>query len=265
MKKKLPFLYTYKWCNMCFLYLLLFLSTNISAQSLKVMSFNTRMSGQMTEYEVAPFATFIRKHNPDVVMLQEVDFKTKRNGYKDFSTQLAAELGMFSIFGKAINSSDGEYGVAILSKYPFIAINNQVFEGIDGVKETRTLLYVDIETPENKNIVRLACTHLDHSTDIVRSAMAEQINERIGSGDIPTILAGDFNAVLTSNAISVVMKHWQRICNDALTYPADQPTSKIDYIFGLPNGKWSVKSYKVVSNADISDHAALIAEVEYLK
>lgn len=39
----------------------------------------------------------------------------KRNKNQDFTTQLAAELGLFSVFGKAMDTGGGEYGVAILS------------------------------------------------------------------------------------------------------------------------------------------------------
>ena len=49
------------------------------AQALKIMSYNCRMSGQMTGYSVKEYAVFIRKYNPDVVMLQEIDYNTKRN------------------------------------------------------------------------------------------------------------------------------------------------------------------------------------------
>ena len=203
------------------------------AQALKIMSYNCRMSGEMTGYSVKEYAVFIRKYNPDVVMLQEIDYNTKRNKNQDFTTQLAAELGLFSVFGKAMDTGGGEYGVAILSKYPFVYINNK--------------------------------THLDHSTDLIRSAMAEQINERIGTGDTPTLLGGDFNARTDSNVICEVMKNWQRICDDTFTYPADQPTIKIDYIFGLPQNKWKVKSFKVLSNPEVSDHRALFAEVEFVK
>ena len=211
------------------------------------------------------YAVFIRKYNPDVVMLQEIDYNTKRNKNQDFTTQLAAELGLFSVFGKAMDTGGGEYGVAILSKYPFVYINNKTFEGIDGAKEPRTLLYVDIQEPGTSDVIRIGTTHLDHSTDLIRSAMAEQINERIGTGDTPTLLGGDFNARTDSNVICEVMKNWQRICDDTFTYPADQPTIKIDYIFGLPQNKWKVKSFKVLSNPEVSDHRALFAEVEFVK
>ena len=62
------------------------------AQALKIMSYNCRMSGEMTGYSVKEYAVFIRKYNPDVVMLQEIDYNTKRNKNQDFTTQLAAEL-----------------------------------------------------------------------------------------------------------------------------------------------------------------------------
>ena len=146
-----------------------------------------------------------------------------------------------------------------------VYINNKTFEGIDGAKEPRTLLYVDIQEPGTSDVIRIGTTHLDHSTDLIRSAMAEQINERIGTGDTPTLLGGDFNARTDSNVICEVMKNWQRICDDTFTYPADQPTIKIDYIFGLPQNKWKVKSFKVLSNPEVSDHRALFAEVEFVK
>ena len=74
------------------------------AQALKIMSYNCRMSGEMTGYSVKEYAVFIRKYNPDVVMLQEIDYNTKRNKNQDFTTQLAAELGLFSVFGKAMDT-----------------------------------------------------------------------------------------------------------------------------------------------------------------
>ena len=41
--------------------------------------------------------------------------------------------------------------------------------------------------------------------------MAEQIKERIGTGDTPTLLGGDFNARTDSNVICEVMKNWQEM------------------------------------------------------
>jgi endonuclease/exonuclease/phosphatase family metal-dependent hydrolase len=238
--------------------------TITSAQTVKVLNMNIRMSGQMTGYNVGPFADFIRQYDPDFVTLQEVDFKTERNGKKDFTTELAAELGYFSAFGKAIDYQQGEYGVAILSKYPIEKISNNKLTGNPAeMKEPRTVLYVDVIEPQSKQKLRIAVTHLDHSTEGVRTSMAQQLNGVIGA-TIPTLLAGDFNAKPTESTITTAMAAWQRICNNFATYPASAPTSKIDYIFGKPAGKWTVKSFEVLTNVtSLTDHCGLLTEVQF--
>ena len=103
--------------------------------------------------------------------------------------------------------------MAILSKYPFVYINNKTFEGIDGAKEPRTLLYVDIQEPGTSDVIRIGTTHLDHSTDLIRSAMAEQINERIGTGDIPvsyTHLTLPTNREVESSVVAGTIKKKKR-------------------------------------------------------
>lgn len=249
-------------CIMLMLVLLLGWMGIDAQTSFRILDFNVRMSGQMVNYNVKPFADFIKAHNPDFVVLQEVDYNTERNGKNDFTTQLASELGMFSVFGKAITYLSGEYGVAILSKYPFLVTSNNPLI-VSGAKEDRTVLYADVILPSNKQLVRIASTHLDHSTAEVRSSMVSRLNSYIANSIVPTILAGDYNAKPDEDCIVSGMKTlWQRICNNQATYPAN-PTSKIDYIFGYPNGKWTVKHFEVITNTDISDHCALIADVEY--
>ncbi|RNC65336.1 endonuclease/exonuclease/phosphatase family protein [Proteiniphilum sp. X52] len=221
------------------------------------------MSGQMVGYNAAPFADYIEQYNPDFVMLQEIDYKTARNGFRDFTTELAAETGYFSAFGRAIAYSQGEYGVAILSKYPIEKISNTQLTGnASEMKEMRTVLFIDVILPDTGEKIRMAVTHLDHSTDGVRQSMVQQLNGAIGSS-FPTLLAGDFNAFPSETAISTGMASWKRVCNNFATFPASNPSRKIDYIFAQPTDKWNVKSYQVLSNsAAITDHCALLAEVE---
>ncbi len=221
------------------------------------------MSGQMVGYDATPFVEYIKKYDPDFVTLQEIDYRTSRNGFKDFTTELAAGLGYFSAFGKAMPYAEGEYGVAILSKYPIEKISNTQLTGnASEMKEKRTALFVDVIIPATKKKVRVVVTHLDHSTEGVRMSMIQQLNAAVGTG-IPTLLAGDFNAKPTETSIHTGMSSWQRICNNFATFPAPTPSSKIDYIFAKPSGSWIVKSYQVLTNTtEITDHCALLAEVE---
>lgn len=218
----------------------------------------------MVGYSAVPFANYIKQYDPDFITLQEVDFKTTRNGMRDFTTELAAELGYFSAFGYAIEIQQGQYGVAILSKYPIEKISNHHLTGNPSeMKERRTLFYIDVVEPQSKQRLRIAATHLDHSTGGVRSSMVQQLNGAIGH-IYPTLLAGDFNAKPNESAITSGMSSWQRICNNFATFPASSPTSKIDYIFARPNGKWTVKSFEVLTNtSNITDHCGMLTEVEF--
>lgn len=236
----------------------------VNAQtSIRILSINTRMSGQMVSYSVTPFKDYIKQYDPDFVMLQEVDYRTARNNGRDFSTELASELGYFSAFGYALQYVQGEYGVAILSKYPIEKIaNTQLTGNATEMKEKRTVLYIDVIMPTTEKKVRMAVTHLDHSTDAVRLSMVQQLNAAIGTS-VPTLLTGDFNAKPIESAISMGMVSWQRICNDNSTYPASSPSSKIDYIFAKPIDRWTVKSFRLLTNtSSITDHCALLADVE---
>lgn len=234
--------------------------------SFRILNINTRLSGEKVGYSAKPFADYIKQYDPDFVMLQEVDFMTVRNGGRDFTTELASELGMFPAFGCALQYVQGQYGVAILSKYPLETISNTNLTGnASEMKEIRTVLYVDVLLPNagTNTKVRIACTHLDHSTDGVRQSMVQQLNTAVGNS-FPAILTGDFNAKPNEDAINVGMASWQRLCNNFATYPNTVPASKIDYIFGKPSGRWTVKSYQVLQNTTgITDHCALLAEVEY--
>lgn len=245
--------------------LLLFLAFGeLTAQtSVRVLNINTRMSGQMVGYDATPFAEYITQYDPDFVMLQEIDYKTARNGFRDFTTELAAETGYFSAFGPAMEYSQGEYGVAILSKYPIEKISNTQLTGnANEMKERRTVLYIDVMLPDTQEKVRVAATHLDHSTDGVRLSMVQQLNAAIGA-NYPVILAGDFNAFPSESAISTGMASWKRVCNNFATFPASNPASKIDYIFAKPGNRWDVTSFQVLTNTDaITDHCAMLAEVE---
>jgi len=244
----------------CVLVLAVVVSTAGAQTTFSILNYNIRKSGELVNYNPKPFAEFIREQNPDFVLLQEVDYKTTRNGNKDFLTQLAAELGMFSAFGYALTYQGGEYGVGILSKYPIEKIsNNALTSSRPDQKETRTVLYIDV-TINGQNL-RIATTHLDQSTAEVRQDMTTRLNSYLNT-TMPVIVAGDFNARPTEACIASGMSVWKRICDNTPTISASNPTSKIDYIFAKPSASWTVVEYRTIPRTDLSDHVALFAKIE---
>ncbi|MGD9558258.1 MAG: endonuclease/exonuclease/phosphatase family protein [Mangrovibacterium sp.] len=228
---------------------------------LKIMSFNVCRSGELTRYSVEPFVNLIRQYQPDIIALQELDYKTTRNTGIDFTTKLGAALGMFPVFGRTIYYQGGEYGIGVLSRYPFLSVKTEPLPSPAGTKEQRAVLITGIRLPSGRDI-RFASTHLDHSTDAIGSAMAAALNNLLLNDQTPTIVGGDFNAQPESGTIANVMQPWRRFCNNDPTAP-DNPTKKIDYLFGYPKEKCRTISYRVITRTGISDHCPIVAEVEF--
>ena len=62
--------------------------------TLRVMSMNIRQGGEYAGNKSEPYSELINKYQPDVVALQEVDYKTTRNGTRDWLNEVAMQTGM---------------------------------------------------------------------------------------------------------------------------------------------------------------------------
>lgn len=245
--------------------LALFLATAINAQSvtIKVMSMNMREGGKLANFDAEAFSACIREHNPDVVVFQEMDNFTTRNGNKDLLSEMAVKLGMFPYFGKAFTYASGDFGNAILSKYPFYNAKN-ITSNPAGASEARACAWVDIALP-GKRKVRIAVTHLDVASDEqIRITMLATINSNILlNNELPTLLIGDFNATPDSDTMNYAKIKWQDIgAGTANTISSTNPTKRIDYVMGYPKS-WVKKSYEIVCYPGLSDHCFIVAEVEH--
>lgn len=58
----------------------------------------------------------------DVIALQEVDVRTRRTGFVDEPAVLAAALGFHYVFAASIKWDDGDYGLAVLSRWPMTEV-----------------------------------------------------------------------------------------------------------------------------------------------
>lgn len=244
--------------------LLLGSSVTLIAQTtkLKVITINMRMSGEMVNYDMAPFVEFIRAENPDFVALQEVDYMTVRNKMQDVVTILGAELGMFPLFGRAMAYTSGSYGVGILSKYPFMN-SKTIVVNPTGSREPRSCSFIDVKLPSGK-VVRLGATHLDTSNSQVQISMVGKVVEVMNTQNLPNLLLGDFNAQPGGETINYCKIFWDDLSSESgLTFPYPNATSKIDFIMGYPKGAWSTKSIRTVRDGiSFTDHCPIVAEVE---
>ena len=92
---------------------------------LRILSYNIHHAeGVDGKLDVPRIAQVILSVDPDLVALQEVDKNTIRTGKVNQDIELSRLTKMNSVFGSNITFQGGQYGNAILSKFPIIKNKN---------------------------------------------------------------------------------------------------------------------------------------------
>ena len=239
-----------------------------STKIVRVLSYNIYHGETVNaekQFDLDLLAKVIMDSKPDLVALQEVDFKTNRVLKMDLVTELGLRTKMQAIFGKAMTYDGGEYGEGILSKYSFSSSNNHPLPAREG-KEPRAALEVNVVIGSGDTI-RFVGTHLDHTKDETdRMNQARRLNEIFTQDSIPTILAGDLNAVPDSKTMSILFSEWRASSEaNVPTAPAKNPKSKIDYVLFRPAHLWRVIETKVIDEEKASDHRPVLSVLELVK
>ena len=245
-------------------------------QSLRVMTYNiygARATSPANAADLDAIAEVIRRQNPDFVTLNEVDVFTNRTG-KDVhqARDLAEKLGMEWHFSKAIDRDGGEYGDAVLSKYPILEKRSYRQPcAAEQPGEDRSLCVIRVQI-DGKDLY-VASTHLDHlsgdASRLVQATEIRRIRDTELEGDL--ILCGDLNAIPSSNVIATMTSFLTNTGPiDQYTFPSDDPSRKIDYIMYAPIEHFGVQNCQVVSRGDqqvggvdASDHRPVIADIRF--
>lgn len=246
--------------------LLVYSATNAQADTLRVMSFNI-LHGATTknDFNLDTIAGVINKYKPDLVALQEVDFKTKRAKRYDLPTELGIRTKMASLFARAMYYDGGEYGEGVLSSLSFVASENIALPHLEG-SEPRAALVTRVRT-KNGNIIQFVGTHLDHLKDETdRIMQAKAIRDTLGNTRYPTLIVGDLNAEPGSETIGILTEKFTKSVHKNAwigTFPATGATITIDHIlYNMPE-KWKVVDYEVICENYASDHCIVVATLVF--
>jgi len=252
----------------------LLVNTHVVAQSavdstriVRVLTFNIyhgETVNAATDFDLDLLAKVISDVNPDLVALQEVDFKTKRARNLDLVTELGKRTKLAPLFGKAMTYDGGEYGEGVLSGYSFLTTRNHAL-GAQAGKEPRAALEVTVIL-NSGDTIRFVGTHLDHTRDETdRINQANQLNKLLVRDNKPAIIAGDLNARPDSETMSIFFKNWTESSSENIpTAPAINPRSKIDYILFRPANRWRVLETRVIDEQVASDHRPVLSVLELL-
>lgn len=234
---------------------------------LRVMSYNIHHANPPSKkgvIDLEAIAAVIRKEAVDLVALQEVDVNIARSGNVNQAEALAKMLGMHFYFAKAIDFGGGEYGVAILSRYPLTDTRKVPLpEEAEPKAEDRVVAFATVQIPTGQRI-RFGSTHLDVLSSANRLQQVQTINTIAAADEVPFILAGDFNDYPDSPAITALDRVFQRTCqtNCEATFPQDTPDRIIDYIVFSRTSILKVLSHQVVPESYASDHRPVLAVFE---
>lgn len=240
---------------------------NPAAESFRVMTYNIHHGeGLDGKVDLDRIAALIRRERADIVALQEVDKGVRRTDGRDLSAELAALTGLTCVFSNNFHFQGGEYGNAVLTRFPVVAATNTLYQMLR-TNEQRGLLQVTLATPE-RNLIFMA-THLDyHGDDAERLLNVSEIRALAGLHvGTPVIVCGDFNTTPESRVhqrmTETFIDTWEQVgSGDGWTYSASRPQKRIDYIWATKTGHIT-PLHAHVPTSDASDHLPLVVTFQF--
>ncbi len=239
---------------------------DITKTSLKIMTYNIHHANPPSKsgvIDIDAIAKVIKKENPDLVALQEVDVFTNRSG-KDLheAREIANKLGMQYYFAKALDYQGGYYGNTVLSKFP---IEDSILIELPALSDVNAedRAWGGIKVQLDGKLFWFGSTHLDFKTEENNLHQTNTLLKALEEISIPVIIGGDFNVIGSSKTIGLFDKEFQRTCTEDCPYtiPMINPTKTIDFLMFRPKNTFSTTSHHVVDEEYASDHRPVVAEV----
>ncbi len=196
-------------------------------ETVRYRAASLNIHGAESSAKIAKLSELITAESPDVIGIQEVKrLNLKGNGI-DWLQRLAEAAGYpYYVFCKTIDYDEGEYGTAILSRFPILLSDTWQLDVAPG-KEPRYLAYACLLTESGP--VHFFNTHLCASDMHLKSInIASMVYTLRAAGVTPYIVTGDFNC--SPPRIYRYMKDISFVNIDMNTFGNDTRTKIIDNI-----------------------------------
>lgn len=223
---------------------------------MRVMTYNIRGGwGMDGGWSTERIGDVVLEQDPDILCLQEVHQRLPQSRFVDQPGRLQKALGLPVVFQANLRLGIGGYGLALVSRYPVNAVHNHL---LPSVREQRGALEVNLTTPVGP--LTVFCTHWGLN-GAERERQAARLAALVLAASGPVLVCGDFNENSEAAALGLLLSQTGLQDADAgkkrLTYPADVPQARIDYILAspdlLPQNVFPVSSLA-------SDHLPLVAD-----
>ena len=242
---------------------------NAPVPTLRVLAYNVKHGrGMDGVVDLSRAAALIRSLEPDLVALQEIDCRCTRSGGVDQAQWLGEKTGMHAVFGRFMDYQGGEYGMAILSRWPILrAENHELPPGA----EPRSALEVEVTVPSAASArspvtLRFVGIHL-YRTEDERMAQARRLLELFADSDAPVLLCGDFNSEPGSPVLDELATVWTAVDTgeDRFTFPSVDPNREIDFLLLRDRDGFQVELANVLDEPLVSDHRPLLTVLRWPK
>jgi endonuclease/exonuclease/phosphatase family metal-dependent hydrolase len=234
------------------------------AKTVRVMTYNIHVGiGMDKKLDLRRIADVINKEKPDLVGLQEVDRGVQRTQRIDEIVELSKLTRMDYAFAFNLPYQGGQYGVAILSRFPIRATEHRLYKNL---REAERRGFIRAEVRIDGRVVHFVTTHLDYQHDDGRLFEAQQMLASLSDVKGPLIVIGDFNDTPAGETYRLMRAQFDdawaiRSTDEGFSYPADKSTKRIDYIFTRRTDGIKTKRARLV-NTLASDHVPVVADLE---
>ncbi len=214
-------------------------------------------------------ANFLLDADADIVALQEADGPSRWSGNFDHVDYLATQANFnYYVRAENVNNYFGDYGSGILSQRPITAAQGFVFQPSPPTSNKGfSMAQVQWQRLGHAQplLIDVVSVHLDFSRDSVRQSQIEEIKQVLAlrTNNRSTIIMGDFNSEWLAREYML-----ERFAEHSPLH-VFQPASKTLNTYGTKRIDWILLSNNLefvsytVSDAVLSDHRALLAEIKF--
>jgi endonuclease/exonuclease/phosphatase family metal-dependent hydrolase len=208
--------------------------------------------------------------SPDIVALQEIDVLHDRSRFVHQAEKIARALNMELHFHPSFEVEEGQYGNAILSRFPLEVMRAGPLPALDKRQQPRGALWVQVDVGGRP--LQVLTTHLGLSS----TERALQVEELLGQEWLdhpdcrePFVVCGDMNMLPGSKAyrrmtarLRDVQKSIERY-QPQRTWFAPFPLTRIDHVFvGESLRVMQIDIPRTRLSRVASDHLPLVVDLE---
>ena len=211
----------------------------------------------------------LKKHNPQIVALQEADAASFWSGNFDHVKYIAQRSEFkYWVHGKHVENRNLCYGSAILSTFPLFDSDSHIFKNSIVTMQKGFTIASIIINRQKKEKIDLISLHLDAVSSKIRKKQAKEIIEKVKDRKNNLMIMGDFNVSWKKNNSAVQLIATQ--LGLKLYFPKKDKTfptfkkikRRIDWI--MISKQFSFINHLTLPD-NISDHFAVFAEININK